>query len=280
MNKRLEDVMNTNPQIDVIIPTYNREKMIERAVRSVLEQSYDNINVIVVDDCSTDHTEQIVEKIGDARIKFYKLPQNGGAGHARNEGVKLASAELIAFHDSDDVWRPEKLERQMDYWGKHPEFSMVYCPYLSHRSDGSLSQMPYPGMPGELEGDIFYSLLVRNSIGAPTILLKKECFLECGGFDDSLRCLEDWEFALRFAHKYLIGYVDEVLMDVYRTADSVSSEVGGFFEARCRMVAAYRTELIKAGLFDQVVSDLFAKAECSGALENVKKMLLLLMQNY
>lgn len=267
-------------KISVIIPTYNREKMIERAVRSVLVQTYTNLEVIVVDDCSTDHTEQVVEEIGDSRIKYYKLQKNGGAGHARNAGVKFASAELIAFHDSDDVWRPEKLEKQMNYWEKHPEFSMIYCPYLSHRLDGELRQTPNSGMWGDLEGDIFYSLLVRNSIGAPTILMKKECFWNCGGFDDSLKSLEDWEFVLRFAHQYLIGYVDEVLIDAYRTTGSVSSEVGGFFEARCRMIASYQTELVKAGLFDKVVSDLFSKAERCDVLGNVKKMLLLMLQNF
>lgn len=272
--------MDTTEKISVIIPTYNRGNLIERSVRSVLDQTYDNLEVIVVDDCSTDDTKSVVKKIEDSRVNFCKLPNNGGAGHARNEGVKLASAELIAFHDSDDVWRMDKLEKQMNYWKQHPEFSMVYCSYLSHRADGTLSQMPFSGMPGELEGDIFSSLLVRNSIGAPTMLLKKECFSECGGFDTSLKCLEDWEFALRFAHEYLIGYVDEILMDVYKTAGSVSSEIGGFFETRCRMVASYQTELAKAGLFDRVVSELFTRAERCGVLENVKKMLLLMLQGF
>ncbi len=272
--------MKETPQIDIIIPTYNREKTIERAVRSVLGQTYDNIKVIIVDDGSTDGTEQIINSIEDSRIRYYKLKKNGGAGYARNEGVNLASAEFIAFHDSDDAWRPDKLEKQMAYWNNHPEFSMIYCAYLSHHTDGGLAQMPYPGMPGELEGDVFYSLLARNSIGTPTMVLRRECFLECGGFDTSLKCLEDWEFALRFAHDYLIGYVDEVLLDVYRTVGSVSTEKGGYFEARCRIVATYREELLKADLFDAVVSELLLKAEIGGVLDKVKRMLFLMLQNY
>ena len=117
--------MKETPQIDIIIPTYNREKTIERAVRSVLGQTYDNIKVIIVDDGSTDGTEQIINSIEDSRIRYYKLKKNGGAGYARNEGVNLASAEFIAFHDSDDAWRPDKLEKQMAYWNNHPEFSMI-----------------------------------------------------------------------------------------------------------------------------------------------------------
>lgn len=88
--------------------------------------------------------------------------------------------------------------------------------------------MPYEGMAGELEGDAFYSLLLRNSMGTPTMVLKKDCFEERGGFDSHLRCLEDWEFALRFSEKYYIGYLNEVQVDVYKTAGSVSTEVGGF----------------------------------------------------
>lgn len=266
--------MQTDEKISVILPTYNREKTIERAVRSVLCQTYDNLEVVVADDGSTDHTEEVVKGIGDARVGYYRLPKNGGAGYARNEGVKLASADLIAFHDSDDVWRPEKLERQMAYWKKHAKYAMIYCAFLSHRFDGAESRMPYAGMRGVLEGDIFYSLLERNSIGAPTMLMKKECFLECGGFDASLKCLEDWEFALRFSRRYLVGYVDEILLDVFDTAGSVSSERGGFFEARCGMIAAYQKEITAAGLFDRVVLDLFDRAEIGGVLDQVKRMLM------
>ena len=270
--------MEQEPLISVIIPTYNREKTIDRAVDSVLKQTYSNLEVIVVDDGSSDRTEEIVKGISDPRVRFYKLPQNGGAGHARTEGVKLAGGELIAFHDSDDVWRPEKLQRQMAYWQEHPEFSMVYCAFLSHRPNGEDVQMPYEGMAGELEGDAFYSLLLRNSMGTPTMVLKKDCFEERGGFDSHLRCLEDWEFALRFSEKYYIGYLNEVQVDVYKTAGSVSTEVGGFFEARCKMIADYHAELTGAGLFDQTVADLFLRAERCGALEKVKRMLLLMLQ--
>lgn len=266
-------------KVSVIIPTYNRADTIERAVRSVLAQTYTNLEVIVVDDGSSDHTEDVVKRIEDERVRFYRLPSNGGVGHARNEGVKLAGTELIAFHDSDDVWRPEKLEKQMAYWEKYPEFGMIYCPYLFHRLDGSEMKIPDPAKSEKLEGDIFYSLLVRNSIGAPTVLMRKKCFVACGGFDESLKCLEDWEFALRFAHDFQIGYMDEIQVDAYRTPGSVSSEAGGFFETRCRMIAVYQKELVRADLFDEAVSDLFRQAESCDVLDKVKKMLLLMLQN-
>lgn len=263
--------------ISVVIPTYNREKTIERAVQSVLDQSYSYLEVIIVDDGSTDHTEEIVQNIQDERVQFHKLHHNCGAGHARNEGVKLAKGEIVAFHDSDDVWRPDKLQRQMEYWHAHPEYSMIYCMYMSHGENGKVTHMPYNGMKGKLEGDLFYSLMFRNSIGTPTMLLKKEYFFECGGFDDSLRCLEDWEFALRFSKEYLVGYLNEIHVDVYKTQGSVSSEVGGFFEARCKMIVEHKDEMIRIGVFDEIVTDLFVRAEKLDILERVKEMFMLML---
>ena len=83
-------------------------------------------------------------------------------------------------------------------------------------------------MQGELEGDIFTSLLMRNTIGAPTMLMRKECFLQCGGFEPSYKSLEDWEFVLRFAEKYQVGFIEEPLVDAYLSRNSVSSVAGAY----------------------------------------------------
>lgn len=265
--------MEQEPLISVIIPTYNREKTIDRAVDSVLKQTYSNLEVIVVDDGSSDRTEEIVKGISDPRVRFYKLPQNGGAGHARNEGVKLAEGELIAFHDSDDVWRPEKLQRQMAYWQEHPKFSMVYCGYLCHLENGKTKQVPGEEME-ELEGDIFVPLLRRNTIGAPTILIKKNSFCKCGGFDIMMKSLEDWEFALRFAKQNKIGYVGELLVDVYLSESGVSSGAGAYFEGRCSMLVKYQEELVREEIFEKAIFEIFEKAQQGGVLEPVKKMLM------
>lgn len=269
--------MDQKPLISVIIPTYNREKLIERAVRSVLNQSYSKLEVIVVDDGSTDQTETIVKGIPDERVHFYKLSQNGGAGHARNEGVKLSNGEIIAFHDSDDEWRPEKLQRQMDYWQEHPEFSMVYCAYLCHLADGRTKRIPAEQRE-ELEGDLFAPLLKRNIIGAPTILAIKKKFLECGGFDISYQSLEDWEFLLRFARENKIGYVNEILIDVHMGNDGVSSNVGEYFNSRCRMIAMYKNNLTERNCYTQVIEDVLQQAKGCGILEQVGKMLTLLLK--
>lgn len=262
--------------ITVIIPTYNRADKLHRAIDSVQKQTYTNLEILIVDDGSTDNTRAVVEALGakDDRIRYICMPQNGGASAARNEGVKQAQGELIAFQDSDDFWKPDKLEKQMAYWQRHPEFSMIYCAYFMRMDERDGYIVP-DGEREELEGDIFPWLLCRNSIGTPTMLMKKESFLEAGGFDTGLRSLEDWEFAIRFSQKYYIGYVDEPLVDAYYSPGGISSGAGAYYESRCRMIARYKAQMTEYGIFDLVVSDLFERAEKNGMLEAVKKMLML-----
>jgi len=263
-------------KISVIIPTYNRCDKLKTSIKSVLAQTYMDFELLIVDDGSTDDTQVMVESMQDARIRYIKLQQNMGASAARNEGVQQASSDIIAFHDSDDIWRPQKLEKQMAYWQEHPEFSMIYSPYLWHGEE-SVIRMPYEGQEG-LEGDIFPWLFLRNTVGTPTMLMRKACFQEAGGFDVSLRCLEDWEFVLRFAKLFLVGFVDEVLVDAYYSGGGVSTAAGAHFETRCRMIVENREYLVQNDLFDMVVKELLKSAERVGMLEEVKRLLMILLQ--
>lgn len=265
-------------QISIIIPSYNRSVKLKKSIESILQQSYVDFELLIVDDASTDDTQAMVESIGDERIRYIRQAVNGGASAARNEGVRQAACPLIAFQDSDDIWRPEKLEKQMAYWQQHPEYSMIYCSYKKY-IDGQEIIVPNTDWRGELEGWIFSWLAQRNSIGAPTMLMKRECFLEVGGFDTSLRALEDWDFVLRFSQKYAIGYVDEPLVDSYDSPDGVSSGGSAYYESRCRMIGKYKEQMMSEGVFDLVVGDLFQRAEQRGALEEVKRMLLLFLRD-
>ena len=100
-------------KVSVIIPVYNAEKFIVTTVNSVLKQSYNNLEVILIDDCSTDNTSSLIESINDDRVRYYKLEKNGGAAVARNKGINLAEGRYIAFLDSDDVWEQDKLQKQI-----------------------------------------------------------------------------------------------------------------------------------------------------------------------
>ena len=260
-------------KISVIIPTYNRSQKLKRSVESVLEQTYTDLEIIVVDDGSEDDTQEVVRSIQDRRIQYVRLDHNLGAAVARNEGVRRSNFALIAFQDSDDVWRPEKLERQMMYWQEHSEYSLIYCSRFVHEENGEGHS--FPGINGDgLEGEILAKLLLFNTIDTPTMLMKKECFMDVEGFDISMKSLEDWDLAIRISRKYMIGYVGEDLVDSYYSSDGVSTGIGAYYDSRCRMIANYKDKMIENGILEIVLNDLFQKAERRGVLETVKKMLL------
>lgn len=262
-------------KISVIIPTYNREKTILRALQSVLDQTYSSLEVLVIDDCSTDSTADIVKSVSDERVRYIALEKNGGPSNARNVGVQMVSGEWIAFQDSDDCWHKNKLEMQMAYAKEYSEFAMVYCMSMNYFQDGRALVIPHEPLPDIMEGSMMYTLLQRNVIDTPTMLIKRECFLEAGGFDVTYRALEDWEFVLRFSKNNRIGFCSQVLMDSYMLNDGVSSNVGAYFEARCKMLGQYRTEMIQEGILESVMQDILVRAQQGGVLEIVKKLMML-----
>lgn len=209
--------------VSIIIPSYNRENNITKSVNSVLEQTYSDIEVIVVDDCSTDGTEDAIKSIKNDKLKYIKCPQNRGVAGARNLGLENAQGRYIAFNDSDDIWEKDKLELQIKELEKNPDYGMVYCAF-SRKSGGKvLYTMPSEKQDRKnLTGKMFDFLIEGNVIGTPTMLLKREVFDVVGNFRMDLRRIEDYEFVLRVANKFAIGYVDKVLVDTYELKDSIN----------------------------------------------------------
>ena len=265
--------------VSVVIPTYNRAELLARTVESVQRQTYRKWEIIIVDDCSADDTEQIVKDFEDYRIRYIRNEKNMGAGASRNRGVELARYEYIAFQDSDDVWRCDKLKKQMEYMGSHHEYDMVYCSFLKHYSDGNEIIVPNR-QTGNRQGDMRTALLINNMIGTPTILIKKECVMMCGGFDEELRAIEDWDFVVRVAEKSQIGFVPEVLVDAYETQGSISYDGAGYYKARCKMLAENAGYLQENGLFDRLVMEMFNDAEQRGVLDSVKTIFMLSLKQY
>lgn len=262
--------------VSIILPTYNRAYCIRRAVDSVLCQTWPQWELIVVDDGSSDDTEEIIAAYAaaDNRVRYHRQPNNRGVSAARNEGIRLARHEYIAFQDSDDVWHADKLEKQMQVFGEIPEIGLVYCAMQGTRQDGSAVRIPDSSIDRKfLCGNLYGLLLQGNVIDAPTAVIRKSSVEKCGGFDESLSCLEDWELFLRIAGEYEIGYTDEVLVDSDIHNEGVSSHAGGYFEARCRMIAMHRKALLKYGLFDRVVERVLLMAKEAGVLEQVSRIL-------
>lgn len=206
--------------VSVVIPAYNRESTIIRAIESVLSQSYSNLECIVVDDCSTDNTVELVNTTyaNNERVTCYKLPHNSGACVARNKGVEIAKGEYVAFLDSDDRFRPEKIEKQVDALEKSGS-DLCASGFVSIGTDGSNTEVrPYKGSKDE----VYRELLYLNCITTGVLLGKKECFVEIP-FDDKQPRYQDWDIVLRLFKKYTFVFVDYIGLELIRQEVSISS---------------------------------------------------------
>lgn len=195
------------PRVSVILPTYQRAHLVGRALQSVLAQSYPDLEVIVVDDGSSDGTRDVIARFTDPRV-HYIFQENRGLAGARNTGVRAARGVYIAFLDDDDEYLPDKLAQQVPVLDAHPECGVVYsdvylCDAAGKRlrlvADALGRGSPPTGMV--LEALVYGNFLVSN---AP--LLRRECFSQAGLFDERLRMFEDWDFWLRLACEALFFY--------------------------------------------------------------------------
>ncbi len=252
--------MKKQPLISVVIPTYNRKKLLQRAVRSVLKQTYQNIEIWIIDDCSTDGTDKAIARIQDERIHYICLEKNSGPSAARNEGIRRSNGQIIAFLDSDDTWRKDKLEKQLSMMNEG--FKAVFCKYHIHADRDSV-------MPTEETFDIegtehgFLDLLLyQNKIGAPTLILSKGAAESIGAFCEDFHTLEDWEYVLRLAEKHKIGFVPEVLVDVYQSNEGVNSQRGTKrADVLLYLLQRYWKKYDKKNAFDNIIRYIYDDLE-------------------
>jgi len=187
----------------VIIPTYNRKKFLEKSVTSVLEQSYDNFELIVVDDGSSDETHLFMNQVKDSRISFIKQP-HGGVSRARNTALHAAKGDFYAFLDSDDLWTKEKLEKTVQYIQKFPAISIFHTEEIWYRHGKLLNQKKKHTKP---TGFVYKKTLPLCAIGMSTSIVKKQVFEKVGIFDESLQACEDYDFWLRASNKYEVKLI-------------------------------------------------------------------------
>lgn len=203
-----------NPLVSVIIPTYNRKRLVCRAAKTVLAQTHDHLECIVVDDCSTDGTLDALTELSyqDQRLRVISHLENRHASAARNTGISASQGELIAFLDDDDTWLPEKLEKQMKCLSQAPsKVGMVYCWFDIYR-DQEIIGTRRP----QLRGNIFDQLLISQPLGnASTLLVRREVIDHIGGFDENLPRGNDGDFIRRVGQHYEIEVVPEVLVHYF-----------------------------------------------------------------
>lgn len=261
-------------KVSIIIPTYNRAALLTASVQSVLQQTYTDFELLIVDDGSADNTDIIVESIKDERIRYLKMPENKGVAAARNEGIRQAKYDYIAFQDSDDYWKPDKLKKQMEFLTQRPEAGLLYCPYECKKTDGSTILVPDYNIPSEeKQGNIYRYMLLRNTIGTPGVLVSRHCLEKSGLFNESLTCLEDWELFLRISRDYEIAFQDEPMVLVNLSKDGVSHNISGYYEARCYMLARHKEALLNYGIFQNATKDILESAEKLGLLTQISKLM-------
>ena len=201
--------MSGNPQgdlVSVVIATYNMGQYLPEAVRSVLAQSYPNVDVQIVDDGSTDDTPRIVRQ-WDAhpRVRLHRQ-SNAGQAHAKNQGIALSRGDFIAFLDADDVWLPEKLARQMPLFTGRPEVGVVYSGY--ERMDGE--GRPLPKGPTHMHrGRVSGALLIENFVPFPSAVVRRECLERHGAFDETLGMGIDYDLWLRLSAHCQFDFIAE-----------------------------------------------------------------------
>lgn len=216
--------------VSVVLPTYNRAQTLARSIRSVLNQTYTNIELIVVDDGSTDDTAAIMATFVDPRVRYVPLPSNRGASAARNEGLRLAVGEFIAFQDSDDEWLIDKLEVQMAAAramnsDKVAVFHMkVVYGRDEQRVYGEGRVCCVPILKGPLNRERFIKIThERNLISPQTLLFSRKCLEAVGGFDPQLKNSVDWDFSIRLVYNADVHFIPEPLVMTYIQPDSIST---------------------------------------------------------
>ena len=227
--------------ISVIIPTYNRAHIIEKSIKSVLEQTYENLECIIVADCSLDDTEKVVKSIGDKRLKYFKLEKNGGAVKARNKGIDLATGEYIAFQDSDDIFRKDKLEKQLLALIEN-DADMVYC-QLERTGYGEKHILPQ----GESGFTSVERVLKVGGVSTQSMFFKSQVIKENKFDENMISWKEDLELAIRISLKYKMYFLAEPLVDVYLSEDSLTKS------------SMYKKDIIVSTYFLEKYGDLAEK---------------------
>jgi glycosyltransferase involved in cell wall biosynthesis len=262
----------SDKMVSVILPTYNRSRSLDRAMKSVLGQTYSNIELIIIDDGSNDRTEEIVTGFKDERLRYIELTENSGAAAARNEGIALAKGEFIAFQDSDDEWFPEKLQKQMSLFQKAPENVGVVYSRICRVEKGVRTYIPSEDV-AEGESEVRKKILTENFISLPSAVVRKECLLQTGLFDESLPCLQDWDLWIRISKTHRFMYLKEELVTAFYEEDNISLDLDKIIKARKIILEKHFKEFKEAGLLLRRYVSIAHLSSIAGNMKDCRKYL-------
>ncbi|MEO1184545.1 MAG: glycosyltransferase [Cyanobacteria bacterium J06636_27] len=189
----------TMPLISVIVPVYNGEKTIKETIESVLNQTFSNLELIIIDDGSQDSTLKVISDIKDSRLKVFSY-KNAGVAISRNRGIKKSVGEFIAFLDADDLWTSDKLEVQLEALQSKPQAALAYSWVDYINAEG---EFLHNGNHITINGNAYKQMLVENVLeNGSNPLVRREALIYVGGFNQSLTPAEDWDMWLRLAACY------------------------------------------------------------------------------
>ena len=208
--------------VSVVIPTYQCGRFVSQSIDSVLGQTFKNFEIIIVDDGSTDHTQEILNNYSNMNnIKIIRQ-SNQGPSAARNLGIRMSTGEYIAFLDADDIWLPNKLEKQIEYLEKHPKVDLIYCDsYLFNEK--STMQKTFFDISQPFSGKVLNKLFLSDFIPLLTVVVRRSIFNSVGFFDETINGPEDYDLWLRISRTKTIDFIHEPLAK-YRVTSGLTSE--------------------------------------------------------
>lgn len=229
------------PKVSVIIPTYNRAELLRIAIESAINQTYKEIEIIVCDDKSTDHTRGVIDSFKDERIKYILNKGNKGPSAARNTAILASKGEYIAFLDDDDEWFADKLQKQVEVLDdSKPHICGVYSNRLFIEKVSGKVLSDNPGTD-QLKGNLLYQLIIKSPIHTSTVVVRKGCLDEVGLFDESISYMEDYDLWIRLSENWDFEYISKPLMKAYiHDRAHLSHNLEGQTKGRGRIIERYK----------------------------------------
>jgi len=242
--------MSLNPKISVIIPTFNRPKLLKRSIQSVLEQSFQDFEIIVIDDGLEKRADVVIREINDNRIIYIKHEENKGASRSRNDGIKIAKGEYTTFLDDDDEYYPKKLEKQLQIIKENfDDIDFVFCladVYL--QQSGELIYAQKFNLSEGIHSFFEDALSMNIAVATPSIFCKKEKIVEIGGFDVNFPNAEDRDLIIRLSKNSRGYFLNETLVKV-NFFDEKENRLSGNLKSRIigreMLIKKYKVDLNK-----------------------------------
>lgn len=256
-------------KVSAIITTCNRIEYLKRAINSVYNQTYSNIEIIVVDDGSTDETKKFCKK--EKRIKYIYIPKNEhkNGNYARNLGIKNSSGEFIAFLDDDDEWMSTKIEKQMQLILKNKEISLVYTKMKYEVNNGEYYYYDKISPIKNYAKECFYSMIALTS----SILVRKDALYSIGLFDENLNYWQDTELMIRICQKYKVSCIDEPLV-LYRKnikdKKRLTNNIDGFLNAVDYINNKFKNEISKLSSEEKKLRERLIYLDVANRYSNLK----------